>query len=80
LYNNAPRKKSIEHFCTGQLYKFITHAATIGIPKNRKETAKFFCSYEINEDKITNLKTTQVGKNCIRIQRRKKWIDNLSQN
>ncbi len=51
----------------------------MGTPTNRKGSAIFFCSNDMNEDRITNLTMTREGKTCIRVQKRNKWIQYLSQ-
>lgn len=74
-----PGNKGMELLCPGLLYMFLSRAATIGTPSNRKDSAIFFCSNEMNEDRITNLTITREGKICKKVQKRNKWIKYLNQ-
>lgn len=46
----------MELLCPGLLYMFISRAATIGTPSNRKDSAFFFCSNKMNEDSSNKMK------------------------
>jgi hypothetical protein len=60
----------MEHNCPGLLYMFTSRPTTIGSPENRFESALFFCSNDMNRDRISDLTKTQKGEECIKIKHR----------
>jgi hypothetical protein len=66
--------------CPGLMYMFISRAATIGTPENRNDSAIFFCSNDMNRDRISNMTKMQKGEEGIKIKHRRKWISYLRRN
>lgn len=75
-----PGKKKMELNCPGLMYMFISRATTIGTPENRNDSAIFFCSNDMNRDRISNMTKTQKGEEGIKIKHRRKWISFLRRN
>ena len=75
-----PGPKKMEQCCPGLLYMFTSRATTIGTPEDRSQSGLFFCSNDMNRDRISNLTTTQEGHECIKIKNRRKWIEYLQKN
>jgi hypothetical protein len=72
-----PGKKKMELNCPGLMNMFISRATTIGTPENRNDSAIFFCSNDMNRDRISNMTKTQKGEEGIKIKHRRKWISFL---
>jgi hypothetical protein len=59
---------------------FASRSTTIGTPDDRSKSVLFFCSNDMNIERISNLTTTKDGKECIKIKNRTKWIAFLRKN
>jgi hypothetical protein len=60
----------MEKLCPGLLYMFISRGTTIGSPNCHVNSAIFFTSDELTEQRIQNLTTTAIGDICLKIKRR----------
>jgi hypothetical protein len=75
-----PGPKKMEHCCPGLLYMFASRPTTIGTPEDRSKSGLFFCSNDMNIERVSNLTTTKDGKECIKVRNRSKWIAYLRRN
>jgi hypothetical protein len=80
MYYCTPRTKKKEQCCPGLLYMFASRPTTIGTPEDRSKSGLFFCSNDMNIERISNLTTTKDGEECIKIKNRTKWIAFLCKN
>ena len=75
-----PGPKQMEQCCPGLLYMFASRPTTIGTPEDRTKSGLFFCSNDMNIERLSNLTTTKEGKLCVKIANRNKWITFLRSN
>lgn len=59
---------------------FVSRATKTGTPENHYESTKFFCSNDMNRDRVSNITKKQKGEEGIKIKHRRKWISYLRQN
>jgi ABC-type cobalamin/Fe3+-siderophores transport system ATPase subunit len=75
-----PGNKSMEFLCPGLLYMFVSRPTTIGCQDDRSKSALFFCSNNMNKDRISNLTITKSGQECLKIKHRRQWVTFLRRN